>query len=365
MAKKKVVYLLGAGATQAAVSVVDSTCQILTRDITQEIVLKIRHEKQESLLPLSNIMLDGDVDIEHLITLLDESHSPRHLKMASDLRQLFWKEIRNRLGRYTLKLTPNLYAALFDMHNVKGFNEELAGVITLNYDQIAEIGFSEVFGGIHYVIHTISDHSILRTDLSLPAFIKLHGSFNWLNQYPITLVDENKVDEGNLLWIPPGLGKTGDLYPFNLLWGHAHELLECDVLRIIGCSLSLNDMHLISMIFRTQMLFEDNANYSIELVNYPSACDLISNRYPYLQIAKITEHDDFLLAIASEIFPEIQSLDPITEIQMSAITDFLNTGKVNIFDRWLRSKAESLLLTTTDISTEKNILSSYIGWEAP
>lgn len=364
MAKKKIVYLFGAGATQAAVSVVDSSCQILTRDITQEIVLKIRNEEREGLFPLSNIMLDRGVDIEHLISLLDSSHSPKHMKMASDLRRLFWEEIRHRLGRHVTSLSPNLFAALFDMYNVNGFNEELAGVITLNYDQLAEIGFAEVFGGIHYLIQMNSNHSFLRIDPSLPAFIKLHGSFNWLNRYPITLIDEDKVvDEGDLLWIPPGLGKTGDLYPFNLLWGHAHELLECDVLRIIGCSLSINDMHLISMVFRTQILSEDSAKYSIELINYPSACDSISNRFPYLQMLKISEQHDFLLAIASELFTDIRSLGQLSKRHRNSIREYLNPLRVNIFDQWLRFMAERILLSTSDISTEKNILSSYIGWE--
>jgi len=365
MAKKKVVYLLGAGATQAAVRVVDSACQILARDITLEIFLKIKREQLDDLFPLSNILLDGDVDIEHLITLLDSSRTPKHKKIASSLRRLFWEEIRNRLGRYPEKLEPNLYAALFDMHTVNGFNEELAGVITLNYDQLAEIGFTEIFDGVHYVINAKSDHSLLRTNSTLPAFIKLHGSFNWLNRYPITLVDEDKVvDEADLLWIPPGLGKIGDEYPFNLLWGHAHELLECDVLRIIGCSLSLNDMHLISMIFRTQILCGEDASYSIELIDYPSACDLISRNYPYLQLEGIMEQDDFIQAVASELFSGEQVIDQkITESQRNEIKDFLNPRKVNIFDRWLKSMAESILLSTSDISTEKNILSRYIGWE--
>ena len=40
----------------------------------------------------------------------------------------------------------------------------------------------------------------------------------------------------------------------DLIWDKARELLDCDVLRIIGSSLSMNDWELVSLVHTTQKL---------------------------------------------------------------------------------------------------------------
>ena len=63
----------------------------------------------------------------------------------------------------------------------------------------------------------------------------------------------NSISSSNTLWIPPGVDKKRENYPFNYLWGQAVEnLLECDVLRVIGCSLSRNDWGMIPILYTIQ-----------------------------------------------------------------------------------------------------------------
>jgi len=361
MAKQKVVYLFGAGATQAAISKVDDTCNVLMPDISQAVLLKIRQKEIKDLYPISNeLSEETNMDVEHLITVLDSSPYPYHLSMAEHLRQLFRGEILERLRRVPSQIKPNLYAVLFDLYKTSGFAEELIGAITLNYDQIAEIGFASVYGGVNYVINAASKHSVLRGKKRVPPFIKIHGSFNWQNKYPVTMADEDRIKQEEALWIPPGMGKRAEYYPFDLLWGRAYEILNCDILRIVGCSLSANDMHLVSMIFRTQKLLEGDQNYRIELIDYPDSCRDIAERYRYLYMSEIMDQSNFVAAIASELFPNAQDQAHISEKQRREIHQYLQSGRVNIFDRWIRMKAENLYLETGDVDTKSGILAKYL-----
>lgn len=362
---RRVVYLLGAGATQAAVDLVTTGPRVLTRHIAEQVFLKIRSEDAQELYPLANRISHDNTDIEQIITLLENSNEPTSRDMADSLRRLFRREIREQLGDFSSELEPNLYAALFDLYNVADFDETLAGVISLNYDQIADLAFAHVFGGIHYVASTVSQHSTLSIGGSLPAFVKLHGSFNWRNRFPISVADEGSIAEQDVLWLPPGLGKSKEQYPFDLLWGRAQDLLQCDTLRVIGCSLSQNDMHLVGMIFRAQLLSDQEQRHTIELINYPNACDEIANRYPYLRFSGIMDQSDFVAAVAAETFPDNGPPDEMSELQRERIRSYLQDGRVNIFERWTRMKAEALFISGEDITTDTNTLKGYIDGEWP
>ena len=51
--------------------------------------------------------------------------------------------------------------------------------------------------------------------------------------------------------VPLGINKNYLTPPYNFIWGRAYELLvRCDILRIIGCSLSQNDIGLIDLLFK-------------------------------------------------------------------------------------------------------------------
>lgn len=66
--------------------------------------------------------------------------------------------------------------------------------------------------------------------------------------------------------IPLGSGKTYIHSPYGAIWNRAlSTLAECDVLRVIGCSLSPNDLHLIDLIFKAQL--ERKTAFDIEIID--------------------------------------------------------------------------------------------------
>jgi len=363
MPNPSVVYLFGAGATQAAVSAIDEGCKVLIQDITQDVFLTIRKENLQDLLPLSNALLPEGIDIEHLISHLLATFNPLRARQADQLRGLFRASLLRRLRRFSSATVPTLFTALFNFHTLPRQPETLKGIISLNYDQLADIAFNQVFGGINYALRIDAQHSQIHSSEKAPPFIKLHGSFNWQDRTPIALVDEESVAADDAVWIPPGLAKTRDHYPFDILWGRAHELLDCEILRVVGCSLNPSDMHLVSMLFRTQALSGQPQRYRIQLIDYPDACARITSTYGYLAMEGIIDQPEFLASIASELFPQDPAELPLSEDQVSEIVRFLDSRNVNIFDRWLHAKIEALVLADPSTRPTTGPLASYMGWE--
>ena len=148
----------------------------------------------------------------------------------------------------------------------------------------------------------------------MPLLIKLHGSFNWKRGFRSIIVDEEQaktVEQEEMLWIPPSIEKERDAYPFNLLWGKAFQLLDCDVLRIIGCKLSQNDWGLISLLYNTQL--EKGGVFNIELICPHEEGINIRTRVGFLK-------NMFVLG------------------ELDNCQDFVDSPPPNPFEGWLRSK---------------------------
>ena len=122
-----------------------------------------------------------------------------------------------------------------------------------------------------------------------PPIIKLFGSFNWKSGERIKIVkcQRAKPPDRELLWIPPTIAKEATSYPFNKLMGKAYELLmlKCDILRVIGCSLSQNDWKVISLLFKTQCIRGDKC-FDIELIQGREAGEDTKQRLGYLRNVK-------------------------------------------------------------------------------
>lgn len=366
---KQVVYLLGAGATHAEIRSKGETFGILMQDIKEGILNKIDKENIKDLLTVKNELVDDDVDVEHLITLYESTGTYKQSIIAKKLKKLFIEVIREKIRKLESserirnsgeRYTPKLLTALVDMHQITALGEHLKGIITLNYEDLLERAIQEVVGGIDYVIQCNNKHSNLRFNTSL-SVLKLHGSFNWKNEFPITLIDDDKIKNSeDVLWIPPGVEKRREKYPFSIIWGKAREMLDCDILRVIGCSLSRNDWELVSLLYTTQKLNINKRSYDIELIDYfDVGKEKIKKNYSYLSfrlISEIKEVRDFLIR---SYLKDVTKEDKLSK----AIENYLSQSNptINIFETWLRSKGEDLKNRDIVISTPNKYFEKFIN----
>lgn len=365
--KKKVVYLFGTGASQAEASLVSDSVSLLMSDIKDGIYKKITTGKIRGVKDLINELAGENVDVEQLITLYESSGNKKHKRFSNLLKKCFREEIQEQIGRLDIggKFLPSLYSALIDMHDIEGFDEELTGIMTLNYEDLIERAVELVKGTVDYSFQLTKTPSSLEKGGIL--VLKLHGSFDWKNEFPISRKDSLKYEE-DILWIPPGVEKHREKYPFNMIWGKAQELLDCDILRIIGCSLSRNDWHLASLLYTTQKLNRNAKEYTIEIITCPISEgeekreswgeEDLSKKYPHLRIKQIYE----LQEIRDFVFRSLYKLSPGNEnieIDNRTIRNYL--AKSNVFDIWLRAKWEDIKKRGIKPKTTKNIFRDYIG----
>lgn len=338
--KNKVVYLLGAGASQGEFSYYGSSERILMQDIVDGISRRIENEPVELLLDVNNELTIEGIDVEHLITLYESSGTQKYSEIAKELKRLFREEIRARISSLGESFSPTLFASLIEMHSIRDFGEELVAILTINYEDLIERALQRVKGGINYSVKVINKHSSYCVNGASIPILKLHGSFNWKNEHPIVLVDNIEHDE-DVLWIPPGVAKRREYYPFSLIWGRARELLECDILRIIGCSLSRNDWELISLLYTTQKLRTDAKSYRIELIDSPAMCEIIKKDYKYLNIHTILDISVVRDYLIREYFPQ-HAGKSITEEIENELKQNITSDKYNVFAIWLRAMGEKL-----------------------
>ena len=332
--KDKIVYLFGAGASQAWVSYRNCPYGILMQDLNDPMDRAIRDfvtsrdDADRVLLDdLRNDLIDRNTDYEHIMTFLDESPSAIHRSFSAELRQQFETVLRNRFAEIETELANEpsaLYAMLLDMYNVKGCSEELHAILTINYDNYIEAAAAATGHSIDFGIDA-HDHAPASDQKKL-KLVKLHGSFYWNDTWPITYQNNASMTP---LWIPPGIEKAKKRYPFNLLWGMARELLQCDILRIVGCKLSGNDWDLISLLFTTRHSRGEASPdpYRVEVIDSPARTEKLRESYPYLDVC--SGFEDELLS----------------ELEQAA------SGEPNWFLIWLQQKAGALEQHVTSIDT--------------
>ena len=151
--KKRVVYLLGAGASHGSVKAVGSSRGILMSDLGLPLAEAVRdlinkkRKKFGSLKHLVNEIVYEEADFEHIITFLDQSPSTVHRQFAEELRVVFAKVLRAELKAIHRDLGDDrygLYSALLDMYKVHGCPEELGGILSINYDEYVEAAAKKV-----------------------------------------------------------------------------------------------------------------------------------------------------------------------------------------------------------------------------
>ena len=303
---------------------------------------------------LVNSVLDENTDFEHIISFLDDAPSYHHQQFANEMRRAFERVLRARLDlidKETRGEAVLLFKVLIDMYCLTDFPEVLRGIITINYDEFIEKALQQLGYRTNFGIHVESPTK----DLTDVLLLKLHGSFGWRNVYPIT----PKGNRRSTLWIPPGINKAKQSYPFNVLWGLARELLSCDVLRIVGCSLRPNDWDLVSMVFAVRHV-SSLRRPNIEVIDSPFHAYCLKTQYPYLEIHSMLEVEP----IGSVLIGEITGRAPrrfaeLEEDEQEAIIKTSHTG--NWFEMWLRAKAEDHLIETGSVSTKSKVVETFLS----
>jgi len=358
LTKQRVVYLLGAGATHGGIKFYGGSSDILMPHLSQELFDDMRDLLQEqfsahlNLETLVNSVVNSETDFEQLITFLEESVSATHRAFAGGLKYIFAHVLRSRLKMARQELGDRhclLYATLIDLYNVIGFDESLNGFLTLNYDDFLERAILDHMNSdINYGV------AIDTSDPSESAIrvLKLHGSFSWSEHWPI-----ESSEEGESLWIPPGIRKRKTEYPFNAIWGLARELLDCDILRIIGCNLGANDWDLVSLLFTTKHLNARSTPYQVEMITDFSTATRVKTQFPYLDVRHFVEVEDIGPQIVSELLSgEPRSFDQLSFLEAKTLEERFQSNVPNPFAYWLKMKGESVRLDLPTVATELNLL---------
>lgn len=330
---KQVVYLIGAGATQAEVDYQGGERVNLLMKDSDSLGNGVSTRVLEKAKGLS-IPKEGEKDIEKLISLLAATGIEKYRKAAEKLREFYYEVIINSLVKTGIFEKPDLATGLLELHKNKLFNEnaeKLTGIINLNHDNLFQIASQKLYGCIFLGFKFQS--AFFKENRAAPLIIKPHGSFDWRVGLPIKVLklDSSIKYSKDMLWIPPTILKESKDYPYNKLMGLAYELLvkKCDILRIIGCSLSQNDWNMVSLLFNAQYshYLHKGTCFRIELIMSQKDCQKIAKEYSYLQNIVPIEH------LTDGDFSVYK--DEIREEEIPRTSDLGNA-----FKYWLKTKAE-------------------------
>lgn len=311
-AETQVAYLLGAGATHAellAVSDSNSTegaflekNSLLLAEVSRR-VCRLAWRRGDFKEPIKQLLASGALtNIELFISLLEENEVEATAKIVRRLKERIETDITEIIE--PLRSSFYLHKALFEFHK-KTSLERVVGVISLNYDYLADDAYRLVWGA--EPDYCFSAQSATKASFPL---LKLHGGFDL--QYR----------KERLPIVTPGINKNYLALPYSFIWGRALEvLIECDVLRVIGCSLSTNDVGIIDLLFKAHLI--RGRPFTLQLIDF----DPEDNR--------IKEHFGF--------FPEIQTATEIEKKLIGDITIRYRNKGVNPFKIWLRAKLKQML----------------------
>ena len=351
---KRVAYLIGSGATEGAAKFHGFQKSLLMEGLQDDISELLRKKEIPGIQWAMNELETG-ANLERLVSLFEYSGTSKHLEIAKVLRKAFRTVLEKRIGEISKDFIPELMVALVDMHRIKGLEEEVVAIFTTNYEDLIERSVQKIHGGINYPIQVIPNGITYPMAKHAPPILKLHGSFNWKSEYPISFAGLGDHDDG--IWIPPGVMKRKESYPFNILWGKAKELLDCDILRIIGSSLSQNDWELVALISIAQgMGYRSEPAFSIELINSPRTKNEIVKTHHYLDVVGL---DDI---------PEVREYIKKTYYPIDTPVDENKFGEAlklaldrNQFELWLRAKGEKMLYDDISLDTESNDFKDFIS----
>lgn len=307
--RKNIVYLFGAGATNAELDNIGedlSEIGLLISDVTKRVIINAKQD--HDFLKHNRLFLDRAADssnIELFISLIE--NNAYDIEKASEvvdrLKQMVEANIKSILTRERLDKFC-LHKALFELHKYTEESESISGLVSLNYDTVLDEAYKLYYGEPAY------SFSFQTGPTKAPPLLKLHGSFNW---------DGIEVNgkKRKIPIIPVGVNKNYLRLPYNFIWGRALEVLAaCDILRVIGCSLSQNDIQLIDLLFKAHV--EKGAALEIQIISSEPTGQDIRSRYDF--------------------FPRIITAEKIENTLLPDAKQGTNT-----FKEWLRAKGRKAL----------------------
>jgi hypothetical protein len=311
---KRVAYLFGAGATNAELSHVGVDIDedgLLISDVTKRVTIEAKRDPE--FLKHSRMFLEraaNSSNIELFISLIEnnESDIDGASVIVDRLKDMVENDIRGILTPDRLT-SFSLHKALFELHD-RDIKETLVGLISLNYDTVLDDAYTIFYREPDYCFSFPTSKS------EKPPLLKLHGSFNWEG------IEINQRKR-RIPIIPIGIDKDYLRLPYNFIWGRALEVLAgCDTLRVVGCSLSQNDIPLIDLLFKAHL--EKGTAFEIEVISSEETGQEIKSRYDF--------------------FPRITTAEKIEDTLMSDVK-----RSTNVFKEWLKAKGSKLLKTDEDI----------------
>jgi len=277
---KKIAYLFGAGATHGELTNLDQDLLpekvgLLTPNVSYRVIKRAKR----AALYLKGVGMvspvSGSLNIELLISLIESSkihgweYTTRYIKrlVKEDIKGILTD---SRITRFYL------HKALLEFHEdeVTKTIENTIGFISLNYDDVLDQAYEEYYGKPNYCF---SLESRAGQSAKIPL-LKLHGSFNWSRK---TIRGRRRTIE----IIPLGASKNYLHAPYGFIWNRALEILiQCDTLRVIGCSLSPNDVHLIDLLFKAHL--ERSTPVDIEIIDFDWSGENIQKSYGFFPAVK-------------------------------------------------------------------------------
>ena len=259
-APARIVYLWGAGATQAEITYSSPTPHNLLMSDNEWLGEGLASRILKSIPAKESNPFRGDsgTDIEKLISLLAASNVTSLEGLADKIHRQYFLQIKRSLDITGVIETQELAEGLLALHSHQEFKkiEHLSGIISTNHDGLLQSSAQSVYGSLNLGVPFQSRDFTVDASKSTPPILYLHGSFTWKPRIPISVakLTGRTRYERDRLWIPPSILKESKTYPFNKLIGQAYELLSrhCDVLRVVGASLTQNDWNILSLIFNAQ-----------------------------------------------------------------------------------------------------------------
>lgn len=300
MAREKIVYLLGAGATQAEITHTGDPGKVLMPDLATHVFSASKKIGGAYANFVENFALDPEEqDIEWLISLFEAGSSKEtdFDIIARELRAMYRSCLVERITQ--ANVFPIITCGLLHLHKEYAqymgmYGEEVLGVLTVNNDSLIEKAFcyDKAMGGLNcgYPFNSTTYKALEK----VPPLLKLHGSFNWKIRPKILVFGkklsicdeyENGQDDQSG-WIPPSVFKKPDANPvFNVIWKEARALLSnCDVLRVVGCRMRNEDFQLLYLVFSSQIALMQSKKkvFKIELIMSEESGQELIERIPFL-----------------------------------------------------------------------------------